>query len=120
MTRRQTQYFMGRHENYLEQLIHNLDKVGEDPKQIKWIMRDGIYMPQDTLARNKLCDLVMAYWDNEYSLIELKGSRSKRGKAIQQLQSGEELVRNNFQPVVNLVKKVVYYSPEGYEWETIR
>lgn len=102
------------HNHYLHNLIHNLSKVGEDPKGIMWIMKDGIYMPQHDLNRNKLCDLILGYYDNSLTLIELKGSEVQHSKAVKQIESSVELAHEAFPQYRINPAKVVYYKPKPY------
>jgi hypothetical protein len=81
-----------RHAYYLEELVRNLGSVGESVRDIAWIMHEGIWMAEKSSVYNSLCDLVVAYEDFSINLIELKGSKNKRGKALKQLASGCEFV----------------------------
>ena len=108
-----------RHKHYLEQLIHHLDYVDEYPKDIALICSEGFYLPYGGTNQNSLNDLILFYYDKSVSLIELKGSTSKRTKAIKQLQSGFELV-TEVMGYDNVRGKIVYYHPRhNYTFENI-
>lgn len=110
---------MSRHDYHLEELIHNLEAVDESPKDVAWIMKEGIYLPNHCTNYNELCDLILGYYDQSISLIELKGSRSKRAKAKQQIQSGLELVR--FMGYEEVRGKIVYYSSKkNFQYDTLK
>lgn len=110
---------MMKHEYYLDDLIKNLHVIDERKQDICWLMREGIYYKMNSFEQNKFCDLIIGYYDGFLSLIELKGSSSKRVKALNQLRSSYELVRDKF--VFNdLHAKIVYYdSRKGYSYELI-
>lgn len=107
-----------RHSFYLDELIRNLDVVGENLKDARWVMKEGIYLRDNTSNYNKLCDLIIGY-PGYASLIELKGSRVKKSKAVSQLLSGHDLVTKEM-GYERTTMKVVYYSRGGYEYEEIR
>jgi hypothetical protein len=75
-------------------------------------------MKEGSQKKNKLNDLILFYYDDSVSLIELKGHRNKRGRAIEQLRSGYELVKKlGFDKIRG---KVVYYlGRSNYEYENI-
>lgn len=113
-TRRQNVDSEERHNSYLNKLINCLMQVGERG-QPRWIMKDGIWQ-RESGAKNKLCDLIINYYDDVFSLIELKGSKQKKYKAREQLDSAERFVRECFD-AERIRRKVVYYTPYGYAWE---
>lgn len=109
---------MNNHDRSLDELIRNLVCIGERPHNIAWIMKERIYMPERSTNYNKMCDLILGYYDRSISLVELKGSKGKKSKAKQQLQSGLELV--NLMGYEAVTGKIVYYKPKGrFTYETI-
>lgn len=107
-----------KHDFYLDNLITNLDTVGECLFDIKWIGKNIDWFEEGTLRKYKLCDLINIYYDNSVSCIELKSSRSKRWRALKQLESSEEFVKY----VLNysdITKKFVYYNKGNYRYEII-
>ena len=97
-----------KHNYYLNNLINNLSKVGERPYDIAWIMKDGIWMPDGTTKRNKLCDLVIVYYDGHGVPIELKGSSKKRQEATAQLESGKRFLEDVIGAHVPYGRFIVY------------
>lgn len=107
-----------RHNLYLENLVANLSRIGEDSRRVRWIMKDGIWLKEGTTERNTLCDLIICYQDLHACAVELKGSRNKKHKAVLQVESGALFAREvlGYNPVV---KKVVFYSNRGYNYEVV-
>ena len=82
------------HDTYLDDLVTHLEDIGENRKHIKWIMKDGIWMSNKSYEHNQLCDLIVVYYDGYGIPIELKGSSSKRPKALKQIFSGKKFITN--------------------------
>jgi CRISPR/Cas system-associated exonuclease Cas4 (RecB family) len=106
------------HNYFLDELVNRLKEINEDKKQIKWIMKDGIWLKEDSYRRNKLCDLLLAYYDGTGVPVELKGSKKKRQTAITQLEYGKVMLEDVFGLKVNYGKFVIYRSGD-YECERI-
>lgn len=100
----------------MNQLIWRISCIDEDPYGIEWILRDGIWMPNGEVRRYKLCDLICVYYDRHASAIELKGSKNQKRKAMVQCKYGERFAREVL-GIENIIKKGVYYSNKGYDWE---
>ena len=94
MSKNKKKNVLGRlpHDTYLEDLVTHLEDIGEDKKGIQWIMKDGIWMPDDTVAYNQLCDLILVYYNGTGIPVELKGSSRKRDKALIQIESGRKFI----------------------------
>jgi len=109
------------HDFYLDELINKFDEIDESKKDIAWIMRNGIWIRQNSINFLKMPDLIVYHYDNHYSIIELKGNLNKKEKAKVQLYNGENFVRyffrNNKGRYIN--KKFVTYSEKGYYFEEI-
>lgn len=109
---------MDKHSFYLEELIKNLHKVDEDINETKLIVTEGQFYKPHTKEQYKLNDLILFYYNDDVSLIELKSSQGKRSKAIDQLQSGYNLVRS--MGYENIRSKIVYYNIHtGYSFEEL-
>jgi hypothetical protein len=106
------------HSGYLDALINRLTEVDETPKDIAWIMKEGVWMVDRGTARLQMPDIILCYYSHDYTLIELKGSWSKRAKAKAQLDSGEEFIKKFYVPGLVTKKFVVYQGP-GYEYEVL-
>ena len=108
-----------RHAYYLEELIRNLHKVDENPKDISWVMHEGIWLRNGSGVYHSMPDLILGYADFNVHLLELKGSKNKRGKATQQLLSGAEFVTTHFPSYDIRAMKIVYYTKGNYTYEEI-
>lgn len=106
------------HSYYLEELICNLKKIDENRKDILWLCKEPMFFKRDGCNQKPCCDILLAYKDNSARALELKGSHVKREKAIRQLESGIILLNEWGYDVIR-DSKIVYYSRNGYEYETI-
>jgi hypothetical protein len=106
------------HDRYLDELCWRLPEIDENPYKVKWILKDGIWMPEDSVDRIELCDLVLAYYDGHGVPIELKGDHSKRNKAISQIQSGKRFIEDVLDMDCCYGKFVVYKNGK-YIWERV-
>ena len=109
---------MNKHDRALEELVLHLRDFEENPLGIDWIMKDGIWMPEGSIAYNKLPDLIIRYYSYDWSLIELKSSPELRKKALEQLRSGARFVQSHFD-FNSINKKIVYYLRGRFEYEVI-
>jgi hypothetical protein len=106
------------HDYYLETLINNLDSIGENRRKIHWIMKDGIWIKENSYDHNKLCDLILVYYDNHAIPVELKGSSVKYDSAVLQIDSGRRFITD----VLNLSSPYgifVVYSNNCYYPEKV-
>lgn len=108
-----------RHDYFLDTLIDKMHLIDENLEEISWIMKNGIYLRDCSKKRKKLCDLIMGYQQHGVVCVELKGSRSKRSYAIEQLKSSREFVEDELGLIVVRSKFVVYNGLGGYEWELV-
>jgi hypothetical protein len=76
------------HAIYLENLVHHLDQIGVEKKGISCIFKEPEWFNVD-LNNNSLCDLIILLRNNTCFGVELKGSKSKRYKATEQLKQGK-------------------------------
>jgi len=108
---------MEQHEQYLENLIVRLDEIGEKPRDIVWIMKEGIwYRPNH--EQISMPDIIACYRNRDFLVAELKGNRKKRAKAIDQINWGVKFVESNLQPM-RIFKKFVVYEQGKYYWERV-
>ena len=108
------------HELYLDRLVNHLHEIDENIRNACWIMKEGLYLKNNSENQKKLCDLIIGYYNNSISLIELKGTKNKKDKARIQLLSGFELATECFgYDKDDVVMKAVYYTNSGYEYEII-
>jgi len=106
------------HDFYLEELINNLNEIDEDKKKIKYIIKDGIWLRENSFERISLPDLIIIYYNHNGKPIELKGSKSKRAKAISQLKYGKIFIMTELLHYVEY-GKIVYYHAGSYEYESV-
>ena len=96
-----------------------IDIIGEDRRDISWVMKDGIWFKENSYEYNPLCDLIIVYNNNPYGVaIELKGSHHKRHKAESQVLSGKHFIED----VLGLSYrhgKVVFYHNGRYDMEVV-
>jgi len=105
------------HDHYLNNLINRLYEVDENLYQMKWIMKDGVWLHEDSLDRHKLCDLICIY-DGFGVPIELKGDKKKRNNAVEQIRSGQHFIRDELELECSYGRFVVY-TVNGYYQERI-
>jgi hypothetical protein len=96
------------HDAYLENLIDNLNLLGENRKEIEWIMKDGVWKEENSLNKIKLCDLLIGYYDGHAIPIELKGSKKQFLSAKKQVTSGKNFLENELGLFVPYGKIVVF------------
>lgn len=79
-----------KHNKYLDKLATHLDIIGESLRDIKWILKDGIWLRENEVHRRSLCDLICVY-SNKAIPIEFKLEQN-RSRAIQQINQGREFI----------------------------
>lgn len=105
------------HKYAIEDLIRDLSIIDEDRSRIEWIMREGI-LYRDESHEAPMCDLLLGYSDKEGVAVEMKRSRRRREKGIQQLENGFYVLdKMGYGPIR---QKLVYYGSGGLEYELIR
>jgi len=96
------------HEHYLDELVKNLDVIGEDWDGIDWVMKEGVWLKDGSKTMKSLCDLIVVYYGGIGVPIELKGNHSKRPKALKQLSAGKDFIETEVGLLVPYGKFVVY------------
>lgn len=106
------------HDLQLERIIKDLSIIDEDNSLMEFMMIEGmLYRDGQSNDRDKLCDIVAGYVDNEGVAIELKRSEKGRTKGCIQLNNGEYLLnRWGYNPIR---KKLVYYGGDKLKYELI-
>ena len=107
------------HDMYLDNLVKNLEQVGENRKEISWIMKDGLWMKEDSYNQYKLADLICVYYKPYASGIELKSSTHGRSKAKKQLESTGVFIHDML-GIKNFTLKAVYYNKGRYNYEIFK
>ena len=111
-----------RHTNYLNELIrpNNLITIDETPENITLILKEPDYYFCNQLNKHKCPDLFIKYLNDYWTVIELKGTFGKKSNAINQINSGIELLVNELYVPKELIKaKLVVYKKSGYEYLSI-
>lgn len=107
-----------RHHFYLNNLINQLDSVGEKRKDIVSIISEPIWMPGHGIEYHTLCDLILLYDDYSAVACELKGNPNSKHKAKKQIDAGreyiEQVIRYDYRHGLFVV-----YTPERYIYERI-
>ena len=111
-----------KHDIYLEQLIYNLDRIGEDKSNIEYVLVNPMWYEQPN-SQNKMADLVLLNRDGIIKIIELKSNNHQRRKAVNQVDSTEryieELDHYFHHRFTGLEKKIVYYGTGEYDYEVV-
>ena len=110
--------FQNIHDKKLEDLINNLDSIGESVEGIAWLFTDGNFYKPGNGHQHPLCDIVAGYYDYTVFLGELKRSVNARDKAIKQINSAEYMVNHLFPGYEVNSKKIIYYG-NGLHYETL-
>lgn len=105
------------HEKYLERLIGRLNEVGEDPRDIAWIMKEGIWY-RSNHEQISMPDIIACYINKDFLVAELKGSKKKREKARKQIDSGVRFIETNLK-YNNIRRKFIVYEQGHYYWENL-
>jgi len=105
------------HEKYLERLIFRLKEIGERPKDIEWVMKEGIWYKKNH-EQISMPDIIACYRNKDFLVAELKGSRNKRDKAVSQIEQGVKFVEINL-TFNKIFKKFVVYEQGKYYWERV-
>lgn len=106
------------HSLSLDFLIKNLNLIDEDPNNIEWLMREGFYYEVGNKQQKSFCDILIGYGDSyRATALELKKSRLRRPKALEQLSNGVYLL--NSWGYQDISQKIVYYGGGKLEYEII-
>jgi hypothetical protein len=108
-----------RHDYYLDKLVANLSQIQEDKRDIKWVLKDGLWLAEHSCNRKSLCDLILIYYNNEGVAVELKGSKNKRSKAKKQCKQGKKFIEQEGYYFKH-AKLVVYEPYNFYYWEYLK
>jgi len=113
-----TKKIKNKHSYHLNCLVWNLEYIGLNPSEIKWIMKEGIWRKETTRDTISLCDLIVVTYKDHGIPIELKCTTAQRSKAIEQIYYGRLFIENNlfmFSPFGLFVT----YEPQRYGYERI-
>lgn len=104
---------------YLEELCkrENLRAIGESPKSI-----EAIFIEPQWFANGKplmVPDMFIRYANGNWVVVELKGSRKKRARALEQIKSGKKMVKKLFHAKNVRGKFVTYHAHKGYRAEDV-
>lgn len=106
------------HNAFLERLITHLGDIGEHPRRMRWIMKEGIYLKEDSIEYRPFPDLICVYKD--YGIpIEIKGSRQKKTKGLKQLCQGALFILNELELECPYGRFVTYRGRSQYAGEMI-
>jgi len=105
------------HRLTLDELLGHLHIIDEDISKVEWVMREGsLYRTQG--EQKPFCDLLLGYYDKEGCCVEVKRSKKRRNKGIEQLENGEYLMEKmGYSPIR---KKILYYNNNDLYYELIR
>jgi len=107
----------GTHTKTLDYLTKHLNEIDEDPFGIRWIMREGIWMPDDSVDYSPFPDLIVGY--DEYAVpVELKLSYKHKDHAVKQLEEGKRWVEEHTNKYCQC-GKFVMPNGKGFIYEEI-
>jgi len=109
---------MDAHKKYLDNLIFNLNKIGEDRKGVEWLSREPILFIENSLDQYPMCDLLIGFYDTTGLCVELKSSKYSRDKAIKQLESGNKVMTERF-GYFFVRSKIAYYQGGKFTFEEV-
>jgi hypothetical protein len=110
------------HSKHLENICkyEGLRMIGENPEKIRILLKEPIYLFEGSESYRTCPDLFIGYYDHLWTVAELKHSKDKYKKAIQQIESGVELLVDFFKiPIENITGKFITYGGNNYKFETI-
>src|SRR3990167_4012736 len=84
---------MSDHASALEYLVYNLKEVNEFQRDTLYIIREGIYIPEDRMI--EFPDIILIKKDRRGIPIELKTGLNRhlaRPKALHQLENGKDFI----------------------------
>ena len=99
------------HERSLDYLINNLRLIDESLEKSVWVMKEGIYLNIESIARHPFPDLIIVYPKHAIP-IELKGSYKDRG--IEQIKVGKLFIERELKTTCPYGKFVIY---NGWDYD---
>lgn len=111
-----------RHQYFLNELclFENLRQIDEDPTEIVAIFKEPEWWNCGRVQKTP--DIFIFHLDGSVSVVELKGSKKKKTKAVVQIRNGKKMIHELFGVPRNKIvgKFVTYHQRRGYHWELIR
>src|SRR3990167_10114113 len=83
-----------KHNSWLETIVNHLNLIGEEPDEVAWVMKNGIWQKEDRTGFHFMPDIILEYHRiggnlRDYLIVEFKHSRKHKQKAYQQIESGK-------------------------------
>ena len=111
------------HSKRLEDLCkwNGLRQIDEVPELVRLIIKEPTYK-QYGLDKNIMCpDLFINYYNQNWTIAELKHSRRRTQNAYEQIESGMKLLVDVFGvSLKNITGKLVIYTPEEFYYEIMK
>lgn len=107
------------HTYYLDRLVHHLDQVNEDRRNIVSIIREPLWTPNRSLNEASLCDIIIIYPHHAVP-VELKSNVHQIHKGRKQIQQGFDYCEQVLGLQTSYGKFVWYEPEEKYFWRTIK
>ena len=108
-----------RHHWFLTELClaQNLKKIGIDPDEVLLIIKEPeIY---DRGRQQQAPDILILTRNHQWFVVELKGCKRKKAKALSQIHSGFRFLRTlGIRHIIG--KFVIYDHHQGYKYENIQ
>lgn len=110
----------GAHGKYLDELVdHGLADIGLQGRDIEMIFCEPVWYGYDSWEKSSMCDLIVLMQDKIAYPLELKGSNTKRNKAIDQLYHGKMLIDYKFPEYDSSTGLFVIYTRARYIREDV-
>jgi len=111
------------HNKRLEDLCkwNGLRQIDEIPEHIRLLIKEPTYK-QYGLDKSIICpDLFINYYNQKWTIAELKHSKRATKYAYEQIDSGMKLLVDVFGiPLKNITGKLVIYTPEEFYYEIMK
>lgn len=81
------------HSKALDYIVQHFFAIGEDPRNINWVMREGIWMPKNT-DYLVFPDFILGFANKQAVPVEYKSMKSHKDHALIQLESGKRFIKD--------------------------
>lgn len=108
-----------KHTKALDYIVSHLYAIDENPRDVKWIIREGIWMPGNSVDYTMFPDFIIGFGNREAIPIEYKSMRKHKDHALVQLQSGKKFIEDVLGYDVPYCKFVWIVGRE-YKFEVIK
>lgn len=113
---------MDLHSKNLERLILNLQWINEDPLDVKWVIKEGVWRPKQTGFCVQMPDIIASFHSGKFLVAELKHTYAKLSKAQAQIYNGARFLIENYGASRDRItgKFVVYDDNEKFNYMRLK